>query len=131
MLLVDDNELTLGLLRMIIESAGHRCATARSGADALVYCDVRRPSAVVTDLSMPGLDGGTLARWFKARYPSVPLFLVTGHDLHDPAVTRLRSTFDEILTKPYDPDRLLDALARYLPPPRRRPRDGQGIPKPP
>jgi CheY-like chemotaxis protein len=117
-LLVDDQELSLRVLRDVIESAGYHCVTARSATDALIYCDRRRPQAVVTDLDMPGLDGSMLARWLKARYPTLPLLLVTGQDLEAVDLDDLRTHFAEILTKPLDPRRLLDALHASLPAPR-------------
>jgi CheY-like chemotaxis protein len=94
----------------VIEHAGFRCVAARCPNDALTYCVSRRPRVVVTDLAMPGIDGGTLGRWLQARYPGIPLVLITGHDLDDPAVVPLRSTFRAILTKPLEPDRFLRLL---------------------
>ncbi|HEV3165583.1 MAG TPA: response regulator [Isosphaeraceae bacterium] len=115
-LLVDDHEMCLQLLREIVESAGHRCVTATSGADALVLCADHRPQAVVTDLSMPGVDGGVLAQWLRARYPTVPLVLLTGQDLDGPACDRLRETFTSILRKPVEPEHLLDVLGWLVSP---------------
>jgi CheY-like chemotaxis protein len=112
--LVDDQESCLQLLRALVESAGYRCVTARSGADALVVCAEHRPQAVITDLSMPDLDGSVLAGWLRARYPTVPLVLLTGQDLDGPAFERLRPAFSSILQKPVDPERLLDLLASLL-----------------
>src|SRR5690348_13208005 len=102
-LLVDDYEPCLQLLRALIESAGHRCALARCGADALDACNERRPDAVVTDLTMPGVDGNALAHGIKSRYPSVPVLLLTGHDLDPLLVEGLRNTFSAVLPKPVDP----------------------------
>src|SRR4051812_12451059 len=82
-LLVDDHESCLRLLRQLVETTGHPCVPAESAVDALVYCDSRPPRAVVTDLMMPQIDGQGLARWLKARYPSVPIVLVTGQDLEE------------------------------------------------
>src|SRR5437899_1053945 len=80
-MLVDDHDPSLRQLCEAVQRAGHRCVAARSASDALVYCDTRRPHVVVTDLAMPGLDGDVFAHWLKARYPSVPLVLVTGEDI--------------------------------------------------
>ena len=115
-LLVDDQESCLQLLRAVLESAGHRCVVARCGADALIACANQEPQAVITDLSMPGLDGCLLAGWLRARYPSVPLVLLTGQDLDGPTVERLRPCFTTIFQKPVDPERLLDVLAKLVNP---------------
>lgn len=109
-LLVDDQETCLDLLRMVLELAGYRCVTARSGSEALLWCAAGAPHAVVTDLGMPDGDGRELGHWFKARYPSVPLVLVTGEDLESGPVERLRAIFDAILPKPIEPEKLLEVL---------------------
>jgi CheY-like chemotaxis protein len=114
-LLVDDQEICLSLLRDLLESAGHRCVTAHSATDALLCCDTCQPQLVVTDLMMPGLDGHVLCHWMKARYPTMPLVLVTGQDLDGPALAWLRLTFRAILTKPVDPRRLLRLLDELIP----------------
>jgi CheY-like chemotaxis protein len=109
-LLVDDHEPSLRQLCEVVEQSGHRCVAARSATEALIYCDTRRPRVVVTDLSMPGLDGAVLAHWFRARYPGIPLILLTGEDALDPSFRALRTSFDAILTKPLDPEPLLGLL---------------------
>ena len=113
-LLVDDHETCLVLLRGVIESAGLPCVTASSATDALVYCDAQAPQAVVTDLSMPGLDGDILSHWLKARYPDLPLILITGEDLDAAAATRLLESFAAILPKPVDPAKLLALLEELI-----------------
>lgn len=80
------------------------------GIDALIYCDRHRPHVVVTDLSMPALEGDVLARWLKARYPSLPIVLVTGQDVSDPAVRALLGIVVDVLPKPVVPERLVDLL---------------------
>jgi CheY-like chemotaxis protein len=113
-LLVDDQECCLRLLCHLIETAGWPCATSLTGADALVYCDALEPLAVVTDLAMPGIDGGVLAHWLKARYPSLPLILVTGEDLDEATLGGLRVCFSAILPKPVNPAILIECLEQLL-----------------
>jgi CheY-like chemotaxis protein len=109
-LLVDDHETCLRQLRALVELRGHACVPASSAIDALVYCDARPPLAVVTDLSMPQLDGQGLARWLKARYPTVPIVLVTGQALDDEDRARLGATFAAVLHKPIDAEQFLELL---------------------
>jgi CheY-like chemotaxis protein len=116
-LLVDDQECCLRLLRHVIEAAGWPCATLHTGADALVYCDALEPLAVITDLVMPVIDGGVLAHWLKARYPGLPLILVTGEDLDQATVGQLQPCFSAILRKPVNPLKLIQCLKQLLDPP--------------
>jgi CheY-like chemotaxis protein len=64
---------------------------------------------------MPNLDGQGLARWLRARYPSVPLILLTGEDLDAPNLAGLRRFFTAVLTKPIEVERFLDLLDRLMP----------------
>jgi CheY-like chemotaxis protein len=62
-LIVDDNERHLDILRTILEAPGRRILAAASGEEALELLQVERVDVVVLDLVMPGLDGrGLIAR---------------------------------------------------------------------
>jgi CheY-like chemotaxis protein len=69
----------------------------------------------VTDLAMPNLDGKALARWLRARFPSIPIILMTGQDLDATARGGLLSTFTAILPKPVDIDSLISLIDRLMP----------------
>jgi CheY-like chemotaxis protein len=114
-LLVDDHTPTLDSLRKVVETAGHACVATPCPSDALAYCDARRPDVVVTDLSMPRLDGQCLARWIKARFPTVPILLITGESLDEDSLGNLRVTFSAVLTKPIPIERFLALLAELMP----------------
>jgi CheY-like chemotaxis protein len=114
-LLVDDHMPSLKRLCEIVEGAGHPCVMAASATEALTYCDARRPQVVVTDLSMPNLDGRGLASWLSARFPSMPLILMTGQSLDASALESLNRTFLAVLPKPVDIDWFLKCLDRLMP----------------
>ncbi len=118
-LLVDDHEPSLRRLDELLRNSGHRCIATSSGAEALACCDNRRPRVVVTDLSMPNLDGRGLARWLQARCPSVPIILMTGQAFDPHSLGELERTFTAVLSKPVDIERLLGLLDRLMPPPSR------------
>jgi two-component system C4-dicarboxylate transport response regulator DctD len=113
-LLVDDHAPSLRQLQDVVTMFGHLCVSAGSASDALVYCDARSPRVVVTDLCMPDLDGQGLARWLKARYPSLPIILVTGEELDSATLASLRQTFEEVLKKPLNVDSFLSVLERLM-----------------
>jgi len=114
-LVVDDHLSSLKRMSQIIERAGHSCVTAESASQALTFCEKRRPQVVVTDLSMPNLDGCGLASWLSQRYPSVPLMLMTGQALDAPELVVLRRRFTEVFFKPVDVDWFLQCLDRLMP----------------
>ncbi len=113
-LLVDDHAPSLRQLHDVVTLFGHPCVSAGSASAALVYCDSRSPHVVVTDLSMPDLDGQGLARWLKARFPTLPIILVTGEELDAPTLAALRQTFEEVLKKPVNIETFLRVLERLM-----------------
>ncbi len=79
-LLVDDDPLVLRVLRAQLEEAGHAVTAVGSGAAALSALDDDEALGVlVSDLSMPGMDGLELIRAAQARKPGLPAILLTGH----------------------------------------------------
>jgi CheY-like chemotaxis protein len=114
-LLVDDHEPSLKTLDHLVELSGHPCVSAHSGTDAVRLCDLFRPRVVVTDLTMPNLDGCGLARWLRTRYPSIPIILITGQQFDSRSLADLRLTFTAVLSKPVDIERLLGLLDRLMP----------------
>jgi len=114
-LLVDDHEQSLRRLDQVVRGAGYPCQFATSAAEALARCDAQRPQVVVTDLSMPNLDGRGLAGWMSSRFPSVPLILMTGQALDTETVADLRRTFTAVLSKPLEVEGFLTWLERLMP----------------
>jgi CheY-like chemotaxis protein/anti-sigma regulatory factor (Ser/Thr protein kinase) len=64
---------------------------ASSGADALALLKKERPDAVLTDLQMPDMDGLSLVKEIRVKYPLTPVILMTGQGSEDVAVKALHS----------------------------------------
>ncbi len=118
-LLVDDEEASFLPLVELVRFAGFASVAARSATDALACCYHRRPDVVVTDLDMPGPDGRALARRLRKRFPDVPIVLVTGQNLEDPAWAVPEGLFEAVFSKPLDFDRFIRLVGRLMPPSRR------------
>jgi CheY-like chemotaxis protein len=116
-LLVDDHEPSLGQLRKVVESAGYDCAAEAGPSGALAFCERRHPALVVTDLAMPRLDGHRLARSLKARYPSMPIVLLTGERIEPSARAAMDRTFHAVLSKPLEVEPFLSMLGDLMPAP--------------
>jgi CheY-like chemotaxis protein len=115
-LVVDDHEPSLRRLEELITHSGHACVTASSGSEAVLCCDRSRPRIVLTDLSMPNLDGRGLARWLQTRHPSVPIILMSGQSFDTRSLGELQRIFTAVLRKPIDIDLLVGLLDRLMPP---------------
>jgi cobalt-zinc-cadmium efflux system membrane fusion protein len=113
-LVVDDDEVLLGVLSRVLTRAGYNILTAANVAEALQQAD-GAPQLALLDLSLPDGDGVDLGRVLRARHPDLPLILMTG------CPTRLREhpevagEFVRVLTKPMNLEELRQVLKAVLP----------------
>jgi two-component system response regulator GlrR len=110
-LLVDDDPDLLKLISLRLTSAGYRVRTAESGESALASLAVVRPSAVITDLRMPGIDGLQLFDAIHRQHPSMPVIVLTAHGTIPDAVSATQRGVFGFLTKPFDSQDLLQKVA--------------------
>jgi len=112
LLLVDDEPAVLFTLSEVMAERGHRVITARSGEDALTKLD--DADAVVTDLSMPGMDGLELMAQIVARDPALPVILLTAHGSERVAVAAMKQGAYDYIAKPFDIDEVAVVIGRAL-----------------
>ena len=77
-LCVDDNEQSLSIRKVMLETRGYRVVTCTSGEQALERFKMGGVDLVLTDLIMPGLDGGKLIDAVKGMSPQTPAILLSG-----------------------------------------------------
>jgi len=109
-LLVDDDPSNLKALEQLVRRRGWEPVVAESGPEALGL--VAGADAVVTDFSMPGMNGLELVAALRAHDDALPVILVTGEDRL--AREARRAGAYDYLTKPFDADELQMALDRAL-----------------
>ena len=111
-LLVDDEPGVLFTLSEVLTERGHRVITARSAAEALSKVD--DADAVLTDLSMPGMDGLELMSQIVQRDATLPVILLTAHGSERVAVAAMKQGAYHYLAKPFDIDEVAVVLERAL-----------------
>jgi two-component system response regulator GlrR len=109
-LVVDDDADLLQLLTLRLQRAGFAVQTAISGTEALKRLADSQPQAVITDLKMDGLDGLELLSEIEARFPVLPVVLMTAHGTIPDAVRATRLGAYAFLTKPIDDGELIACL---------------------
>ena len=77
-LCVDDNEQSLSIRKVLLETRGYRVVTSLNGEDALARFRRGGIDLVLSDLVMPGLDGAKLIEAIKAISPRTPAILLSG-----------------------------------------------------
>lgn len=75
-------------------------ATANSGAEALAYLQTEPVAVLVTDLTMPGINGLELFTRAKHQHPMLRGILFSGHITYEVVLQILELGFDDALTKP-------------------------------
>jgi CheY-like chemotaxis protein len=114
-LLVDDDPSGLEVLEELITFYGATTHTAWNGQKALELVKEEKFDLILTDLSMPIMDGIELTRALKGDPSTVniPVIILTAHSLdHQNAIA---SGCDALMTKPINPAKLLDQLKAVLP----------------
>jgi sigma-B regulation protein RsbU (phosphoserine phosphatase) len=111
-LVVDDDDRSRELLRIILRRAGHRVLSAADAQAAVALLAVERPAAVVADLLMPGMSGVDFCRWVRAEpaLHATAFVLLTGLDTQEAREQARAAGADALLTKPFDRAELLAAL---------------------
>jgi two-component system, OmpR family, response regulator CpxR len=77
-LCVDDNEQSLSIRKVLLETRGYRVLACTKGEDALATFKNGGVDLVLTDLVMPGFDGTRLVQEIKAISPDTPVILLSG-----------------------------------------------------
>lgn len=117
LLFVDDEPLMVDLFRDYMTMRGFFVLTASDAIEALKRVAEAEPSIdlVITDMTMPGMDGLELAQQLLATSPQLSVLLTTGHDRLAMEVT-LPSNIVGVVTKPYQnrvmAEKIRDILAR-------------------
>jgi PAS domain S-box-containing protein len=115
-LVVDDEESILRVTKMILESKGYKIITAHDGPEAVAIFarEMNSISLVLTDMSLPLMDGVSLIRSLQKLKPSMPFIASTGQSEHAHADSLAKLGVTNLLTKPYDTQKLLEALHSAL-----------------
>jgi CheY-like chemotaxis protein len=112
-LVVDDNRDLLEMLSMLVETAGHDVRKASDGTAALSAVRVFQPDVVLLDVGLPDMSGLEVARALRCdpSTAAVRLVALTGWGQVEDQRETEAAGFDYHLTKPADPDALLEFLA--------------------
>ena len=116
-MIVDDDTDALEMNAAFLQTVGFDTCTTSAALHAIEMAVTRRPDAIVTDLSMPFVDGWTILRTLQ-EHPltkTIPIVLITGYA--DVATRQRAATAGchAFLAKPCRPDLLVDTLRSLLP----------------
>src|SRR4051794_12816278 len=113
-LVVDDEEAVCWALQRALAREGHRAAVAASAEQAFQQVQKQKPDVIVLDVRLPGMDGLSAMARLRELTQDAPIIVITAFGNLSTAVQAVANGAFEYLTKPFDLDQALDAIARAL-----------------
>lgn len=107
-LVVEDDIDIIKLLKIYLESDGHRVISAQNGVDALNIIENIKVDLVVMDIMMPKMDGYELTMKIRLKY-NIPIIILSAKNKDDDKIMGLNLGADDYITKPFNP---LEIVAR-------------------
>jgi CheY-like chemotaxis protein len=114
-LVVDDDEETRTILRLMLLEAGAKVTIAPSASKALELLKAFAPDIVLSDIGMPDVDGYELMRRIREIHPHICAVALTAFATAEDRLKAIDAGFDDFLAKPVDSTRLIGAIMRIMP----------------
>lgn len=113
-LVVDDDPEVLVVVSLAVEFFGYSVTPALNGRTALEKMREKRFDLMITDLTMPDIDGIELLKRTKLIYPATKVILMTGFYDAEPVLESIQNQADDFLLKPFSLKMLQDKVAHCL-----------------
>jgi CheY-like chemotaxis protein len=111
-LLVDDDESILSTVELLLTEEGYPVVVAANGKEALQHVAAQRPCLILLDMKMPVMDGWAFAMAYRdLPGPHAPIVVMTA--AHDARQRAAEIAADDVISKPFDVNRLLDVVRKY------------------
>ncbi len=113
-LVIEDKESMLDMLKQTLEAEGYFVVAARDGAEGIKKLANERVGLVLTDIKLPKKDGFEVLKAAKDEHPLLPVIVMTAFGTIETAVKAVKQGAYDFLTKPFDTDHLLLLIKRAL-----------------
>jgi two-component system response regulator MprA len=113
-LIVDDDQKLLKMLRRTLAYEGFDVTTAADGQEALEIVDAQHPDVIVLDWMMPELDGIGVLQALRTEGNETPILMLTARDAIEDRVEGLEQGADDYLVKPFAPAELVARVNALL-----------------
>ncbi|MCK5336409.1 MAG: response regulator, partial [Gammaproteobacteria bacterium] len=119
LLLVEDNEINQRVAYEMLSGAGFKIDIRDNGAKAVEAVQSKNYDVVLMDIQMPvmdGLDATRQIRLLGGKFSSLPIIAMTAHALTGDSDKSMEAGMDAHVTKPIDPDHILEVISNWIAP---------------
>lgn len=115
-LLVEDEESMVTLIKYNLEQAGYSFSSVKNGKLALEFCRKEQPDLIISDISMPEMDGYELREQLISdeTFRDIPFIFLTAKTQPDDKFRGLGLGVNHFLIKPFEPELLLLTVSNIL-----------------
>jgi len=112
--IIDDDRSIRWVLEKTLSQAGFTCDCFDRGDGVLTRLKRQVPTAIISDIRMPGINGIELLRQLHENHPAIPVVIMTAHSDLDSAVNAYQHGAFEYLPKPFDVDDAVNVIQRAI-----------------
>ncbi len=115
-LVVEDNETNMYLIRFMLEKSGHEVIEAREGAVGVELASKEKPDLVIMDLQLPDIDGLEATKRIRASEADseIPIIALTSYAMAGDREKALAAGCTGYIEKPINPDTFIAEIEKYL-----------------
>lgn len=115
-LVVEDNESNLYMMRFILLKLGHQIVEARDGIMGLKMAEEEKPDLILMDIQLPLMDGYTLTRKIRERedLKNIPIIAVTSYAMVGDREKAMEAGCTAYVEKPINPEKFIEEVKKYV-----------------
>jgi len=116
LLLIEDNEQNLYMMRFLLEKRGYAVMSAANGREGIQMALDQNPQAILLDIQLPEMDGYAVAAELKKheQLKQVPIIAVTSYAMLGDREKILGAGADGYIEKPIDPETFVEEVEKYV-----------------
>lgn len=115
-LLIEDNQQNMYLMNFILENKGYEVTQAWNGKEGIELARTIKPSLILLDIQLPGMDGYSVARELKKSPTTahMPIVAVTSYAMVGDRERVIEAGCTGYIEKPINPDTFVSEIEQYL-----------------
>jgi two-component system response regulator AtoC len=113
-LIIDDDPAVRSMLSSILEDEGYSVEAVDNGKEAIRTCEKLPFDVALVDINLPDVKGTELLHKLKQLQPKMVKIIITGYPSIENAVTALNEKSDGFISKPFDPQELLEMIKKLI-----------------